>query len=333
MNSKGDLCSRMICILLQRLVSHRLEFMEKHPTTDHTHPSCYGVSHSESVLCGTCPSREKCAPLTERWARIPSLSEALRAVEDEVSAPTLGQDTYAIEDVYDQMYEQHFGRRSPRRRTPQNNALFSRVLALVLQEEVDLATWIAANMHGLKAFVRANPRIGFQPNMLLGEKAKGRYNAFIRATSRRMHRAKADAVNHKTQLGKMRNELFSAEVEVASYYVAAVLQGQVISWESATALFDLPEDWRALQRGAGARYEALVRQLGAQSIEREQRLVRLRAACAVARSYGNNVPDVVGFREFSWAAFARLMQRLAPVVPAAEVREGVDMHWGCGQAV
>lgn len=257
-----------------------------------------------------------------------SLAECLQAAEAAVAAPVLGQDTHTLERIYDHVYMQCFGCQSRRRSTHRNDLIFSRLLAYLLEEDVDPALWITANMQGLQRRL-VGKRYGFQPNMLMGEKAKGRYNAYVRRTNRRTRRAAVESLAAQTELGRLRTVLVADETAVGEYFIAAGLSGGAVTWEASAAQFDVSPEWLALQAERGAGFALLARKLGHDSVSSEKRLVTLRAAFAVVSAYASALPAQIGIRTFTWQGLLTVLQEVVVTTPVPFVLQRADLgqHW------
>lgn len=288
-------------------------------------PDCYGLSHDPDCShCARCSVASACQTdhlkLDSR-----SLSEHLALLLAQGSASP----DASLTELYDKLYQLHFGKRSYRKDSPRNRTLFAKLRDFLDEEGLDAEVFMTANMMRMKEWA-SRARYGFQPNMLLGDKAVGRYNAYVRATNRRLRRATADAVNYKTDLGKLRGSLFRAEKSVATLFVSSFMVGEPVTWNRAAKKAEVCDEWVLLQLGprlGGHRYTELERKYGVAAVRREKSIAEFGAAVALADAHQAGLSSRIGCRDgdFTWPAFAALLARLFPVrerllVPAA--------HWG-----
>lgn len=213
-----------------------------------------------------------------------------------------------IERIYDREYVLQFGRRSPRKDTPKNAQTFTRLVYLFASEGIDPATYIAANMRAMRPFLERSS-FGFQPNMLSGERARGRYNAFLRHANRRYKRGLADVAQVDTDVASLRRALVDGETDVGDLFVRARWSGTPLTWEEAVQDAEPNDDWLALYAEAGTTFRRWSAMLGAKGLARERRLAQLQAAVAVADSFESEFSTRVGVTEFSWEALADLIAR------------------------
>ena len=217
-------------------------------------------------------------------------------------------DSASLERIYDHMFEMHFGRKSKRRRSSRNDVVFGRLLSLFLREGIDPATFIVANMVGLRDFALASP-YGFQPNMLSGEKALGRYNAFIRRSNRRYRRGLGDVADSKTEMGRLRTLLALDETDVGDEFVRSRWLGEAIDWWEAVERVAPSDVWVSVQTECGSEYQRLCAGLTAETIARERTLASLKAAVSVVNGFAAGLADRIGVTEFSWMALSDLIGR------------------------
>jgi len=267
-------------------------------------PRCFGFAYNrEDATCRRCAWKKACVPAWREWSQRKSLAEQLAAQESALATPTLDQ--AAIERIYDELYARHFGKRSRRRTSTRNNTTFGRLLSYCLREEVDPATFITANMVGLKR--GGLPPCGFQPNMLAGEKAKGRYNAFVRSSRRRYRRTLHDVADSSSVLGKLRRELFHGERDVATLFVRSHLTSDPLTWAGSVRMTEPPVIWLQFQEQGGAGYVGFARQFGEERATQERKLAMLKAAVSVAESFETGLSTRVGCSDFAWEDFAALV--------------------------
>lgn len=265
-------------------------------------PSCFSTSFARAkAICRRCPLASRCAPLSRAWGLRRSLSEQLAEAEREALAPSY--DVTTLERIYDHQYREVFGRQPRRKRSARNDAIFGRLLSLCVSEDIDPATFIAANMHGMREFV-ASSTYGFQPNMLSGERARGRYNAFIRQANRRYGRGLGDVLVGRTEVGKLRRTLVFDETAVGDLFVRYRWIGTPVTWSHAADLACASSLWLDFDRRRGAQYQDWLARLGEKALDKERKLSQLRAAVAVADGFRSGLSDLVGVNDFSWDALA-----------------------------
>jgi hypothetical protein len=283
----------------------------KEPIPDSRHlPVCFGLSYDrDAVVCRSCPALRACSTISLRWVARPSLAERLVLAERAASPDRI--DVTRLERLYDELYRAHFARPSRRKRSTRNDVVFGRLLSFMLTNDIDPTTFIAANMEMLRDHC-AGSVYGFQPNMLSGEKARARYNIYLRRANRRYRRGRADAFASSTELGRFRLDLMVSETEVASYYVHSGLSGSPVTWDAAIAASAPHASWLALYAGQ-SKFDRVF------DLECERELAVLAAAVAVAESVANGLSRRVGFEDWSWEAFRALVCRLYPPVELSEL--------------
>lgn len=79
--------------------------------------------------------------------------------------------------------------------------------------------------------------------------------------------------------------------------------------------------WREVIAGRAPGYHRACSTLGTTKVPKEREFARLRAACSIAEQYQHGLADRIGFTEFSWPAFAKLIRR---VVGKTRPRETFD---------
>lgn len=242
-------------------------------------------------------------------ARLPyhSLAERLEELRREVDREP---DATFVGRLYDHLYRTHFDR--PSRRDPSNmrtNTILGRVFSWCLQNEVDVATYIAANMTLLK------PRLGrhgFQPNMLSGDNAAMRYNGYLSRANKRYRRGTHEVfIGSETWLGRTREQLVMAEEAVADYFVRLNLRGIDVTWDAAVEVCEVTDAWIEFTNHRGA-WRTFAQLYDSKRPEQERRLMQLRAAWAVSQGLRTGLPNRIGFTEFSWPAFLDLMRQVLP---------------------
>lgn len=297
----------------------------KEPTPDERHlPVCFGLSYDrENVVCRQCHALRECSRIAGRWSARPSIAEQLVQAERETSPDRI--DVTQLERLYDELYRAHFGREPRRKRSHRNDVIFGRLLSFMLTQEVDPTTFIAANMEMLREHCAHSP-YGFQPNMLSGEKARARYNIYLRRANRRYRRGRADAFGSTTELGLFRLDLTVSESEVAGYYVHAGLSGDLVSWEDAIRASSPSKAWLDAQEGR-SKYG------GTFDLAHERKLATLAAAVAVSESVATGLSTRIGFDDWSWEAYRALVCRLFPPVERepADLRGVPGLVYGAGR--
>lgn len=206
--------------------------------------------------------------------------------------PTLEE--VPIEEIYDRLYREVFGKRSYRKDSLRNATTFGRVRSICLFEDADPAVWILANMLALRdsPVVRAR---GFQPNMLSGDNARGRYNAYVRRTHRRSRHALEDAELHRLDSGRLRAAVLLGEEELGSWIVRSAVMGERMARRDVYPHLDAPELWVSVRRqDVDAR--ALQKRLGAKRYGLEVEIGTVSAMIAVVNSYRTGLAHQVGSR-------------------------------------
>lgn len=248
-------------------------------------------------------------------ADLPSLHQQIATLRERLSVAKY--DDASLESIYRFQYRKHFGRDPRLKSDARTQTIFSRLFALCLHEEIDPATYIAANMHGMKFWLEKNPGKSFQPNMLSGPRAMNRYRVYCEIANRRLQ-GTADGLDGTTELGKLRTAIAVSEEMVARTFVSARVNGRELSMteavDQANATYDLADDWfaiRAIVHGR-ERPRSNLACYSAPRLEEEYRLAKYLAAAAIGDTYVPNFRSKVGFLAFTWDSFASLIAEVRP---------------------
>ena len=281
------------------------------PTDDR--PTCYGISHAVLPdMCEGCGYAQACEVSCRYWTDILSLTEALRKAEDTFESRGETED---IAKLYMDLCHKHYGRRFNAKavqylRKGQGADYLIRMISLCESEGIDPGVWITANMVMQFNYAK-KAKYGFQPWMLIGDRAKARYNIYVRKANRKRN-VSVDAFDHKTKAA-LREVLVLDESTVGLNYVAAYFTGESISWRKASEGVETSREW---QRKAGGK--------------RLWKLVELQAAIDVAAHFDPALPSMIGFTEFSWSEFAIALARLfdTPSRQTSDVADVPGVLWG-----
>ena len=296
----------------------------KFPSPSSCAPACFGDRYLASdPTCRTCPAREPCADSTAAFAETHSLTERLA----EFQLALTDERPESFTSTYARVYRETFGR--PCRMSRRHAALFDRCVELCQKNAIDPATYIAGNMWAMRKWVESNPRIGFQPTHLSGENAWRRYHAYTRHLDRTLRHAKHNPLAGRTDAAKARLAVFVGELRVAEEFVAHFLSRNGAAWPDAIAEADPNVTWRSAQSystggGSDDEFHRLSRLFGSK-LARECEFATLRAAAYLAESYQRGLADRIGYSQFDWHSFARLVRRLVNVKPA-RVSELADVE-------
>jgi hypothetical protein len=165
-------------------------------------------------------------------------------------------DTVALSEMYSRCYRSHFGRVPRRAQLLRVIPAMHRVLLFCQQYGLDVATYVSAQMHAvapllatlrIKSGKYRGKLLGFQPNMLFGEKALTRYNVFVHAARARYTDVSADVFRGKTQQGALLTTLTLAELAVGEIYVGSVLCCAPLTWAEAVQRAQPPVVWAQQQ--------------------------------------------------------------------------------------
>lgn len=271
-------------------------------------PGCLRVVGAESNICGSCTFATECES-QEKYTLQFSIAEQAASLRRDSDVDDLGDKTDSIAEIFEAEHERIFGARPRNWQTTATSVMLGRLLAKLLLENISPALWITANMHQLQKWAITNPHIGFKPNMLCGEKARGRYNAYLRAAKRRTNHASEQALNQRTSLTKFRAEVYCTELSIAQIYVeTTVSEGQAVPWNTVVKFVGGSENWEALSTLRGARFLELRKQHGDAWVRRESEIMHLDAAVAVLSQFGHELPHRVGYSKFSWPSLANLVK-------------------------
>lgn len=207
--------------------------------------------------------------------------------------------------LYDRLFQQHFGRWPHRRTSLRDNTTFGRVFAWCLNHDVNPEDYISANMRLL------GPRLGrhsFRPNMLVGPRAESRYNGALGRANRRFGTGSQRVfLSRETWIGRIRTNLALSESEVADLFVSLALADDQITWDEASAMVTTSQDWRDYRAKTGC-WHKLVWQFGPDGAKREGLIASLTAAWQIAEKLRHGLGDCIGFVDFSWPAFVRILR-------------------------
>jgi len=241
-----------------------------------------------------------------------SLSERVAQLSLELGR----QEGEPIEVIYSRLYREHFGRVARLSEDARMKAVFEKVRALCADGAIDPETYIAGNMWALGPWAKANPRIGFQPNHLCGENALRRYHAYLGRISRRFRNAKHTANHAHTNAGALRTALLLGEMDVGEEFVAQYRMTRSTDLDKAIDRADPNPFWRQVHARTSPGYHVACSAFGTGAVVRELTFAQLRAAAAIADQYQHGLADRIGFREFTWTEFAKLIRRvIGPVAP------------------
>lgn len=277
------------------------------------------MSHDAGTrLCRKCDVADSCERVCQRWNDRLSIREHLNEAESALAATTGMENEYDLATLYMRLARKYLGRnhfnakaeRYLRKGRGRDYLLKLKVICDT--EDLDIVTWIAANMERQKEWA-STLKFGFQPNMLLGDRARGNYNAFIRKNARRARAGVEEFADEGSVMRKLQNRLVEDETAVAEDFVASYLLDGESDWEDSAERIETTEDWRKHNGSA-----------------KLWRVVRLQAAVNVLSRYDPRYPDILGVVEFSWLSVAKALEKL---VPEQESRETPDtggipvLHW------
>lgn len=265
--------------------------------------------------------RLPCSKRTAALSRHRSLAERLAAAAPKPDDPESFAATYA------RIYRETFGR--PWRPHKRAEVIFDRCVEVCRANGIEPETYIAGNMWAMRAWAEANPRIGFQPTHLSGDKAWRRYHAYVGHLSRSLQHARHHALSGRTDAARARSALYAGELSVAEEFVSRFVSGKPCPWSEAIEHGDPNVTWRSVQPylAGGGRDDEFhrVRTLFGHSLLREQEYATLRVAVYLAESYRTGLSARIGFTRFDWTSFARLIVRLQHTAPAKPVADLVGV--------
>jgi len=279
-------------------------------------PVCFGDRFLEpDPRCRACGVRAVCAKRTAALNRHRSLAERLAEAAPKPDRP----ESFAL--TYARVYRETFGR--PWRESRGAERVFDRCVEVCRAHGIDHETYIAGNMWALQPWVKNNPRIGFQPTHLSGEKAWRRYHAYVRHLERRLRHAKHGVLTGRTDAARVRDALYVGELSVAEEYVSRFVSGSKCPWSEAIESADPNVTWRSAQpylTGGGRtdEFHRISALFGRNELVHELEYATLRAAVYLAETYQTGLSTRVGFMRFDWTSFARLVRRITRVKPESE---------------
>lgn len=218
--------------------------------------------------------------------------------------------------LYCELLAKHYGR-NLRANVVRSNRKMASALEWVSHycedNRIDPALYVTAQMHSMKPFLDRQRAGGgritlFMPNMLRGDNAVRRFEAFIVNSRRHFKEASTDSFDRETEWGLVLAATRAEEVEVAEDYVSRVVAGETTTWtEVADSMVRHPL-WTGLNRAELETTRLLERQFGSGAFLILP-LVRLRVANAVASLYDWRYPRLIGVSgPFDWKPFAELMR-------------------------
>lgn len=311
-------------------------------------PDCYGLAHAPTLaLCRGCTFRRMCRHVTAGWAQHASLSEQL--AEAWRTTYRAGVEADSARAIFAALWEQHYGsdfffRRPDQLRTAKQRQYYRRAVAAAERAAdtcrargLDLATFITAQMdtfaamraRGEHAWIRRAKT--FPVNWLSGKGALPRYRVYLTIAYRQMRRARADALDHCTTLGRLREQLAADEEAVAAEFCRAWRTDGTATWDASVAAVQPSDTWRAVTARQQApvaavrqHYRRLRTRYGEARLVQEHRLATLRSAFALAETVQHGLPDRIGFTDWSWPSFARLLTRVVGPLPHVTDRPVLD---------
>ena len=134
--------------------------------------------------------------------------------------------------LYYQLYEKHFGKKLYASRAHIASCMY-RVEKFCASQGYDLATYVAAQMHGCRDIVatlrRGGRLLGFQPNMLLGGSAMRRYAMYAHAGQQRFRQTGVEVFSSATVSGRQYEILLGEEMERGEEFYGAGKAGKKVS--------------------------------------------------------------------------------------------------------
>jgi hypothetical protein len=258
----------------------------------------------------------ECANPKTFWRNKVSLTVHL----ERLLLPIEGED---LDTLYSRLYCEQFGERCYRLISARMSKVMVKLDALLKEDKLDPATYIRANFYMLSKWVKERDGRTVFPNMLLGYKAKGRYNAYIRKTNRHQDTTHT-ALDYATQIGSLRRYLFQHELEHGRTLLAFARQGNTRSSSQLTE--SCKKDHRILM--AQMSNDKL---FGREIISREQNLARLRASVSIAENQQHGLGNRIGFKPpFRWDSYIALLVTLQEVTPrnTTPTQRNLGQHWG-----
>lgn len=250
------------------------------------------------------------------WIDIKSMAEKVFMLEERTYLYKEDEDESMV-DVYGRVFERYFGCAPGQRsvNSKRNRKFFDGAQDVCTRYEIARGIYVAAQMWGVARGANFK-RIGFLPNMLTGDNALLRYNAYCWRTKLRYKNTTEGMLDPETQTGQFVARMTEDETRVGVYYVAACMEKTPVDWYGAIEAVMPEEDWFVLDEFVQGKI-TYGRNLGELSqfskrfLRSAKALSRVRAACAVAERYQHGLSRRVGFRgDFEWDAFAKLIVRL-----------------------
>lgn len=292
--------------------------MLRKPAKSDATPRCFGLSHQASDrTCRRCPVAERCRRVCAKWIDRLSIREHLVAAEHELDATTGMANEYDVATLYMRLARKYLNRNFNRKaerylREGRGRDYLLKLKVICESEDLDIVTWIAANMVRQREWA-SRTKFGFQPNMLLGDRARGNYNAHIRKHARRSKSGIEEFADDASDMRKLITVLVEDETAVAEDFVASYLADGIAVWDDSAENIPVGKEWKQ-HRGSAKLW----------------RVVRLQAAVNVLSQYDPRYPDILGLREFTWVGIASALGKLVPALDRQETPACGDvpvLHW------
>ena len=226
--------------------------------------------------------------------------------------------------TYADIYARTYGRRLSRNELDHHRLIRTLIAVEKYCDEhkYDFALYVTAQMQGLKESLAylsetRGTRIGFQPNMMLGEKAALRYAKYVGRAARAYRAADAAVYDSTSLVGPIFHKLLADEFEAGMYYIRSIVTHRPVSLLVAGKKSLAGVVWYAAEypeHGGAAMLGELRRKYGDVTTRLFNR-ARLNAAVAVVESIQSGLADMIGCPGmFTWAALGQLFREW-PVTP------------------
>jgi hypothetical protein len=201
--------------------------------------------------------------------------------------------------------------------------LMHRLADLLAEDGLDPTTYIRANFQMLEKWATERDKRTIFPNMLLGYKAKGRYNAFLRKTNRHQDTSHT-ALDYATQIGRLRRYLYQHELAHGRNLLAFARKGDARSSSQLTS--STPKEHKLLLTQMSSENA-----FGREVVRLEVALSKIRAAVSIAENQQFGLSTQIGFKPpFRWSPLVTLLARLHQPEPRKTSPTGRNLgqHWG-----
>lgn len=211
-----------------------------------TTPHCLGKGEDTALYpCADCKHRERCNAMAIQYLSYWSVRERAQQLRDargEVKGTSL-------RDVYVELYRRIFGKTPKHADTASTAKQLADAAEQARQAGVPFEVWVNHNMHGMKPVMdKGNHKYGFQPNMLVGERAKIRVNVSAKIARRQGAQEGIGALDRINRDRMLEDKLIAEETAIASCMFMQAIRGYYRTFQWAVEREEPTKLWHAFDR-------------------------------------------------------------------------------------